>query len=564
MFPKTAPPLWAAALLAAAVGRAAAAATVARDGGASSPAGGGHTGPDGQQTCLDGQPCCAFDPTEYGCCDGGGTEACCADDQGGVCCVSQPTVCVPKGADGGGYPARCCPRETVGCGAGTVGCCNPARAWQRGPPLNPPSAAAAAAAASSSSSSAFAEDVVNSARARRPRQLLSDSRGPTPAVTRVPLDDINAQIKAFQNRDTGADAGDPHVAFVLAVGGSLFNPGNLIALTVNTTSGATLNKVSVPGYNNWGESTRDFAFDPKRKLFYALDVNFTGTGATRPAGGRPITLSKIDPATGATTHVAVTGGPTDYVSGYAYHSASGRLHCAADAYDGDKVTGSTFFYVDPDTGKAEVLGTLARSGQEDDPSTYGGFHRAVSDDGGKAFRLGYRSVVSQAGPGLGAVHLPSADAAAEPSADWTSMAAVDEAHEFYLGMLSLGGDKVASIAPQSATGFLDLVLWDLPSLTSETMTTPTVVNLGNVTGPGVVMGKQGTLGFVLDAARASDGQYVALVSIPNPTPIPYPGALDAWGIAKVDVATGKATVTPLVPGILTGGTSISGVGLPSV
>ena len=123
---------------------------------------------------------------------------------------------------------------------------------------------------------------------------------------------------------------------------------------------------------------------------------------------------------------------------------------------------------------------------------------------------------------------------------------------------------MASIAPQSATGFLDLVLWDLPSLTSETMTTPTVVNLGNVTGPGVVMGKQGTLGFVLDAARASDGQYVALVSIPNPTPIPYPGALDAWGIAKVDVATGKATVTPLVPGILTGGTSISGVGLPSV
>ena len=101
---------------------------------------GDHTCPGGQQTCTDSEPCCAFDPNSYGCCGGGGTESCCSDDTGGVCCVLEPTSCVSKNAQYP-YPARCCPRETIGCGAGTVGCCNPARAWQRGPPLNPPSPA---------------------------------------------------------------------------------------------------------------------------------------------------------------------------------------------------------------------------------------------------------------------------------------------------------------------------------------------------------------------------------------------------------------------------------------
>ena len=98
-----------------------------------------HTCPGGQFNCENDQPCCAFDPKEYGCCSGGATESCCSDSLGGVCCVNQPTVCIPKLSDASSYPARCCPRETVGCSAGVVGCCNPARAWQRGPPLNPPS-----------------------------------------------------------------------------------------------------------------------------------------------------------------------------------------------------------------------------------------------------------------------------------------------------------------------------------------------------------------------------------------------------------------------------------------
>ena len=97
-----------------------------------------HVCPGGTFSCAGDQPCCAFAPKEEGCCSGGSIESCCADDTGGVCCLSQPTLCIPKNINLP-YPARCCPRETVGCSAGTVGCCNPARAWQRGPPINPPS-----------------------------------------------------------------------------------------------------------------------------------------------------------------------------------------------------------------------------------------------------------------------------------------------------------------------------------------------------------------------------------------------------------------------------------------
>ena len=80
--------------------------------------------PDGKQRCLNDEPCCAFTPGSDGCCSS--DESCCADDQGASCCIIQPTYCVPKNANLNPYPARCCPRYTVGCNVGEVGCCDPA------------------------------------------------------------------------------------------------------------------------------------------------------------------------------------------------------------------------------------------------------------------------------------------------------------------------------------------------------------------------------------------------------------------------------------------------------
>lgn len=46
-----------------------------------------------------------------------------------ACCMQQSTYCVSK-TEGSEHPARCCPRWTIGCEAGTVGCCDPAQPWQ--------------------------------------------------------------------------------------------------------------------------------------------------------------------------------------------------------------------------------------------------------------------------------------------------------------------------------------------------------------------------------------------------------------------------------------------------
>jgi hypothetical protein len=384
-------------------------------------------------------------------------------------------------------------------------------------------------------------------------------RAEATAAKAAPAPLVAAQILAY---DPTAN-NNPHVAYALVVGGMA---GELTSLHVNVTSGAVLLKVPVPDYNNWELSTRDFAWDPKRVLFYALDVNFTGTGSTRPAAGRPLTLSKIDPVTGSVETVALTG-VTDYVTGYAYHAPSGRIHAAARSYATAKAradgasssqTGSTFFFVDPDTGKVEVQGTLSLTGKESDPATYGGYHRGVDAAGNTAFRLGYASVVMQASPGLGRVHSGG-------KADWTPMAAVDQAHDWYLGMLTLAGGKQAlSVAPVSSTGFLDLVSWSIPSANEEASAAK-IYSLGNVTGPGVAIpGHPGSIGFVLDTARESDTTWAGLVVIPNSFPLPFPHALDAWGIASVDYKTGEVSVKQLAPTILSGGTSISGIGLPGL
>ena len=71
--------------------------------------------------------------------------------------------------------------------------------------------------------------------------------------------------------------------------------------------GVVLTKVPVPDYNNWGEGTRDFAYDPTRNVFYALDVNFTGTEQQRPLTGRDVYLSIINPLDGSVIQKKVTG-----------------------------------------------------------------------------------------------------------------------------------------------------------------------------------------------------------------------------------------------------------------
>ena len=76
------------------------------------------------------------------------------------------------------------------------------------------------------------------------------------------------------------------------------------------------------------------------------------------------------------------------------------------------------------------------------------------------------------------------------------------------------------------------------------------------------MGKAGQLGFVLDSSRSNT--WVGVVSFPNSFPLPFPHALDAWGLAVVDMKSGSVELHQIAPRLLSGGNSVSGVGLPKL
>ena len=63
------------------------------------------------------------------------TDTCCMDSPGctgycSECCTGQSDFCVlPRP---GFLTSTCCPKWTVGCSVGSVGCCDPARPWQLG------------------------------------------------------------------------------------------------------------------------------------------------------------------------------------------------------------------------------------------------------------------------------------------------------------------------------------------------------------------------------------------------------------------------------------------------
>ena len=198
-----------------------------------------------------------------------------------------------------------------------------------------------------------------------------------------------------------------------------------------------------------------------------------------------------------------------------------------------------------------------------------GYHRGVDPTGTRALRLGYRSVVNQDGAGIGIAQLGSATEAA--SASWHAVTPA-AGTGFYLSFQRAPGgvDKWLSLAPNATSGLLDLVEWNLASASgNEVGASRIVATLGNAAVPRV-MG-DGQLGFLGDAVRAGpssptsqSGTYVALMDQESKIPIPFPGALDRWALATVDLATGASTHVALDPMFLVGSNSLSGLGLPNL
>jgi len=266
-------------------------------------------------------------------------ETICADDKGWSCCVDQESFCVPKG---GGFAARCCPQWTVGCGSGSVGCCDPARPWQRD------------------------------------------------------LNNVGIRSPVVGSSAAAVEA----TAYALFTSPSV---ANLDCLTIDVATGNITSKVPVSGPAKdyfaklYGEITRVYPYSPSRNKFFFLDI--VQTGATPSS---PITLYSIDPATGASTS-AVVSGVAGFVVSFDYHPESDRVVVAVGARED---VSFSFLTVDVDTAVASLLGTVDRGASEAaSPAFYAPYITVMAQNGTSAYRLGYQQVSEAVGPGLGATPL---------------------------------------------------------------------------------------------------------------------------------------------------------------
>ena len=417
----------------------------------------------------------------------------------------QNTYCVAKDAAAPSYPSRCCPRWTVGCTAGSVGCCDPAQPWQRS---------------------------------------ISVSEG------------LGAPSTAAKRRSPGQWRADG-TAFALVVSGEEPASKSLLSLSIDMSTGDVTSRTSVSGFlehNPDGGSAREFLWDPTRRVFYYFDANFTAGGGARPQTGRPAYLVTVDPIRAEAT-TQVLNGAVDYPTGYAM-GPGGTVLLATEAWNtaGTSVTGFHFYSVDPATATAKPLSANDRgTGEAGNPEYYAGYHRSASADGTHVFRLGYELVTKQTGQGLGETRLDGGSGRA--TSNWTASPA-QQGHDFFMSIDRVDAvsssplsESFVSLAPnrEARSRDLDVVVWSTDGKQYDV-----VASLHDAHPPRSIGDE--LLGYMATAAK--NQTFAALVAQYGIT-----AELDVWALAVADLAGRNATVLTLKPRGLAGVWSVAGLGL---
>lgn len=480
--------------------------------------------------CSDSETCCTASPGDTWCCtntsvpagpcclDGCCTQAeeCCADNTGAVCCIQQDSYCVPKDIN---YPARCCPRWTVGCVSGSVGCCDPAQPWDWTiNSLQSPGAFRGGHAVLKRDSDSPALSTRRSARSSVPLAFAGNGSQPLASVAYI----------LFETGGAGLEA-----------------------LTVDAVSGAILNRVRVSGLddNPADETTREFVWDSGRLQFYYLDANFTAGGGARPTSGREIYLYTVDAISGKGSKQTVRGA-VDYPVGQVL--VGGNIIMACQGFNSNGVFyGYNYYSLDTTTAQATPLGFSPRGSDESDPGYYAGYHRVASKDGLTLYRLGYKYVTSQSEQGLNAVDLNDPTSV---QVTWTDE--LSPLHDFYMTCDRYDlptGPAFVSLAPSltDTKRGLDIVQWSLAAGGADAQVLAT---LGNAHPPSI--SHLGDLGYLATILQGS--QYLALVVQDGSLP-----ALDNWALASLDLTSGDVSVVPLSPLALAGTMDVAGLGLPA-
>lgn len=326
------------------------------------------------------------------------------------------------------------------------------------------------------------------------------------------------------------DAVDAAATSVYAL---FLEPMGFRGITIDTVSGEVLNSVPVQDYNTWGETTRIFSFDEKRKLFYLLEANFSTTPESN------LTLYAINPATGATTAQRVKG--ADYFpTAFYYHCGLDQIVMATQPFDQRSTLPFSFYAVNPTTAQATFLSTAALNLGD----AYSGWFHTISSDGKAAYRLGYGDPLNAQNFGLGITNISQSTA----SSQWGTQVPIASGHSSYivgsihpvkadLTFLSLS----ARIDPKDQG--LDLVQW---SYGGQAAVVASLGSDSDVRGFGSIAGTLSCDAKTYTAALYKKG------ALPKQ---------DRWEIAVVDLLTGAVSNVDL--GNLIGGTnSVSGIGTP--
>lgn len=298
-------------------------------------------------------------------------ETCCKDFPGAIeeteCCISLVTDCVKPRPPF--TTSTCCPRWTVGCTAGSVGCCDPARPWQ-----------------------------MLTTNARKPNRISGVASGLT----------ANMSSEALSVPSAANATG--YALFPASVASTLH------AYTFDAATGAVTANHQVTGpfatyYQGYfGEGTRLLPFDSKAARFYLAEQWADPGAPVRSASSPPLVLFAIDPSSGASELVTVTGCDAGYPVGQAWDAASGMLIIGTQ----DSSTAS-FCAIDPAAGRGAKLGSVPRGASEaSSDAFYAAYISHVAAN--VAVRVGHRLVTSGGEPGVVSVTLDPAGGAAKPSA----------------------------------------------------------------------------------------------------------------------------------------------------
>eukprot|EP01060_Flectonema_neradi_P015240 TRINITY_DN21903_c0_g1_i1.p1 TRINITY_DN21903_c0_g1~~TRINITY_DN21903_c0_g1_i1.p1 ORF type:complete len:421 (+),score=69.19 TRINITY_DN21903_c0_g1_i1:328-1590(+) len=391
-------------------------------------------------------------------------ETCCMDSAGYACCLNDETVCVQEG---GGYPARCCERWTVGCGVGSVGCCDPARAYQR-------------------------------------------------------MFESNEKVTSTKYTPPSTQASNS-TFYALFQGGV---ESRFEVSTINSLGHVTHKKSVTGPAKTWidslyGESTRVFPFDSKNKMFHFLD----GSERTHPT----LFSISVNGSSTSTELKSVTG----YPLGFAFHAESGVL-----IFSTLKYSEYTFYEVEPLSGTTSLIGTSKKGSSEQDEGFYAGYISGVALEKSSIFRVGYQTVSSQTGSGMGVTNMKNGVSV------WRNVSVPASDYFYYSVDRMVGSDSYVSLAPTKAGDHsFDVVLWNT--------TTSTVI--GHAANSHPPSFREGNLGYIATAQLGSTFGGIIVYHESS--------EVHLWSLLTADLGSKQVTNTPLSPTVLSGTTSISGFGI---